>query len=74
MSGNQQKQHELTKTEQFIRDASQVKDPDHKLWAPARWVIMMIQWMIAIIIVTMAKGLAAIFTKQRGGQSHRKDA
>ncbi|GAB7358713.1 hypothetical protein MBLNU230_g3942t1 [Neophaeotheca triangularis] len=71
MSNNQQRQTEATRTENFIREASKVQDPDHKLWAPARWLIMMVQWMIAIIIVTIAKGFAAIFTKQKGGQTVR---
>ena len=58
-----------SKTERFIRGAGEVReDPDNKMWAPMRWVVEMIQYLIAIIMVTIGEGFKAIFQ----GESHRK--
>ena len=56
-------QHQTSKTERFIRGAGDVReDPDQKLWAPARWVVQMIQYLIAIIMVTIGEGFKSIFS------------
>jgi hypothetical protein len=39
-------------TAKFIREASIVRDPDNKLWAPAKWVVGMFQYLIAIVLVS----------------------
>ena len=52
-----------SRTERFIRGAGEVReDPDNKLWAPARWVVGLIQYLIAIIMITIGKSLEAIFS------------
>lgn len=58
-----------------MRGATQVNDPEHKLWAPARWVVQLIQYLIAVIMLTLGEGFKAIFTgekpsgKRRGGKT-----
>lgn len=44
-----------SKASRFIRESGQVYDPEHKLWAPARWVVQMVQYLIALIILSMPK-------------------
>ncbi|CAK3749935.1 hypothetical protein AC578_6273 [Lecanosticta acicola] len=44
----------------FVRGAGEVRDPEHKLWAPARWVASLIQSLVAVIIVTIGEGLKSI--------------
>ena len=59
-----------SKTERFIRGAGEVReDPEQRLWWPARVVVQMIQYLIAIIMVTIGEGMKAVFT---GKTSHRK--
>lgn len=53
-----------------MRGAGQVGDK--RLWGPAKWVVQLVQYLIAIVMVTMAEGVKAIFTgekrkKRRGG-------
>lgn len=62
--------HETT-GERFMRGAGEVNDPDHKLWAPARWVVQMVQYLVAIIILTIGKGIEAIF---KGEKSTKRKA
>lgn len=58
--------HEETTTERFIRGAGEVReDPEHKMWAPARWVVQMVQYLIAIIVLTMVEGIRAIVTGEK---------
>lgn len=55
--------HQSTKSERFIRGAGEVReDPEHRLWWPARWLVQLVQYMIAIIMVTVGEGFKAIFT------------
>jgi len=44
-----------------MRGAGDVQEPRGAIWAPMRWVISLIQYLIAIIMVTMAEGVKAIF-------------
>lgn len=61
-------QHPSTTGERFMRGAGEVYDPEHKLWAPMRWVVQMVQYLVAIIMLTIAKGIEAIFK----GEKHRE--
>ena len=66
--------HRESKTERFIRGAGEVReDPEQRLWAPARWVVQLIQYMIAIIMVTIAESLRAIFSG-KSPSKRRKEA
>lgn len=52
-----------------MRAAGEVKeDPDQRLWGPARWIVQLIQYMVAIIMITIGEGMKAIFT----GESPKK--
>jgi len=55
-----------------MRGAGQVNDPEGKLWAPARWVVAMIQYLIALIMVTMGEGIKAIFTGNNSRKRHQE--
>jgi len=52
-----------SRTDRFMRGAGNVEDT--KLWGPAKWVVQLIQYMIAIVMVTMAEGVKAIFTGEK---------
>ena len=57
------KPQQPSKTERFIRGAGEVReDPDNRMWAPARWVVEMIQYLIAIIMVTIGESIKAIWS------------
>ena len=60
---------QATTGERFMRGAGEVQDPDHKLWGPMKWVVQMVQYLVAIIILTIGKGLEAIFKGEKG---HKK--
>ena len=45
-------QSKQSKTDRFIRGAGDVHDPNKQLWAPARWVVQMVQYLIAIILIS----------------------
>ncbi|KAK5164903.1 uncharacterized protein LTR77_009567 [Saxophila tyrrhenica] len=67
-------QHPST-SERFIRSAGDVReDPNQRLWAPARWVVQMIQYLIAIIMVTIGEGIKAIFTGESPKKRRNSDA
>ena len=52
-----------------MRAAGEVKeDPDQRLWGPTRWIVQLIQYMVAIIMITIGEGMKAIFT----GESPKK--
>lgn len=52
MSDTQQASSD-TLSSRFIRGAGEVKDdPEHRLWGPAKWVVQLVQYMIAIIVVS----------------------
>ncbi|KXT09482.1 hypothetical protein AC579_7829 [Pseudocercospora musae] len=46
-----QSQSKESRAQAFVRGAGEVQDPEHKLWAPARWVVQMVQYLIAIIMI-----------------------
>jgi hypothetical protein len=52
MSDTPPRKQQDSATARFIRDAGTVQDPDHKLWAPVKWVVGMLQYMIAIVLVS----------------------
>jgi len=54
--------HAQSRTDRFIRQSGQVQNK--QLWGPARWVVQLVQYMIAIIIITIAEGFKAIVTGQ----------
>jgi len=47
-------------TSDFIRGAGTVQDSN--LWGPAKWVVQLVQYMIAIMIVTIGEAFKAILT------------
>lgn len=53
-------------SQRFMRGAGEVNDPDHKLWGPMRWVTQMIQYLVAMILLTIGKGIEAIFKGEKG--------
>jgi hypothetical protein len=55
-----------------MRSAGQVNDPEDKLWAPARWVVQMIQYLIALIMLTLAEGFKAVVSGGKPQQRRRK--
>lgn len=69
MSDRQQE----TTGERFMRGAGEVHDPDHKLWAPARWVVQMVQYLVAIIMLTIGKGIEAIFKGEKPRKRKARD-
>lgn len=60
----------------FMRGAGDVQEPRGAMWAPMRWVISMIQYLIAIIMVTIAEGFKAIVSgkKPSGKRSSSRPA
>lgn len=63
-----------TRTTRFMRGAGHVNDPEGKLWAPARWVVALIQYLIALIMVTMGEGIKAIFSGKNQRRRQTKTA
>ncbi len=55
-------------TARFIRASGQVQDKS--LWWPARIVVQLVQYMIAILIVTIANAFKAIIS---GKGSHKRE-
>nr|POF01173.1 hypothetical protein CFP56_21121 [Quercus suber] len=47
----------------FMRNAGEVNDK--RLWGPAKWIVQLIQYLVALVMVTMAEGLKAIFTGEK---------
>lgn len=35
-----------------MRSAGTVNDPDHKLWGPVKWVAQMVQYLIALVMIS----------------------
>ena len=62
-----------TTSTRFMRNAGTVNDPEHKLWAPARWVVQMIQYLVALIILTLAEGFKAVVSGKKPQQRRRKE-
>ncbi|KAK4627051.1 hypothetical protein CLAFUW4_04742 [Fulvia fulva] len=48
----------------FIRGAGNV-DPENKMWWPARWVAQMVQYLVAIVVITIAEGFKAIVSGEK---------
>ncbi|KAM0697498.1 hypothetical protein Q7P36_002352 [Cladosporium allicinum] len=65
MSSSQQPSTTSTRSTRFMRGASHVNDPEGKLWAPARWIVQLIQYMIALVVLTLAEGFKAVFSGQK---------
>lgn len=61
-----------TRSTRFMRGAGEVNDPEGKLWAPARWVVQMIQYLIALIMLTVAEGFKAVFSGQKPPQRRKR--
>ena len=64
---------ESTRSTRFMRGAGQVNDPEGKLWAPARWVVQLVQYLVAIIMLTIGEGFKAIFSGQNPQNRRRKE-
>jgi len=52
-------------TTRFMKGAGQVNDPDHKLWGPAKWVAGVVQYLVAILMVTIAEGFKSIVSGKK---------
>lgn len=63
MSDANSRQQETSLSSRFVRGAGEVQDK--KLWGPAKWVVQLIQYMIAIIMLTIGEGIKSIFTGER---------
>lgn len=61
-----------TTSTRFMRNAGTVNDPENKLWAPARWVVQMIQYLVALIILTLAEGFKAVVSGKKPQQRRAK--
>lgn len=73
MSDRRTSPHASTASERFMRGAGEVNDPEHKLWGPARWVAQMVQYLVAIIILTIGKGFEAIFKGEKAGRRKTRE-
>ena len=62
-----------TTGERFMRGDGEVHDPDHKLWGPMRWVAQMVQYLVAIIMLTIGKGIEAIFKGEKPKKRKERD-
>jgi hypothetical protein len=67
-SNHQQQQGSISS--RFIRGAGEVQD--RNLWGPARWVVQLVQYLIAIILVTIAEGFKAIVSGKKPSGRHRR--
>lgn len=63
MSDPDRQQNESNLSSRFVRSAGEVQDK--KLWGPAKWVVQLVQYMIAIIMLTIGEGIKSIFTGER---------
>ncbi|KAI6894753.1 hypothetical protein KC318_g16237 [Hortaea werneckii] len=52
-----------SKADKFMRGAGEVRDTN--LWGPAKWVVQLVQYMVAIIMITIGEGFKAIVTGQK---------
>ncbi|KAI6842129.1 hypothetical protein KC332_g4358 [Hortaea werneckii] len=58
-----------SKADKFMRGAGEVRDTN--LWGPAKWVVQLVQYMVAIIMITIGEGFKAIVTGKKP-QSRRR--
>ncbi|CZT17498.1 uncharacterized protein RCC_03332 [Ramularia collo-cygni] len=67
MSDRNRQQHlsQESATTRFMKGAGQVNDPDNKLWGPAKWLVGMIQYLVAVMMVTIAEGFKAILSGKK---------
>ena len=65
-----------SRTARLMRGAGTVQDK--QLWGPAKWIVQLIQYLIAIIMITLGQAIKAIFTgatpRSRRGEQRRKAA
>ncbi|KAK5112544.1 hypothetical protein LTR85_011236 [Meristemomyces frigidus] len=64
-------QQQPSRTSKFLSGAGEVQDK--RLWGPAKWIVQMIQYLIAIIMITIGEGLKAIFTGEKPRSSQQRD-
>ena len=68
-------QHQPSRSERFIRSAGEVReDPNQRLWWPARVVVQLIQYLIALLMVTVGEAAKAIFKGDAGSKRRRHNA
>ncbi|KJX96905.1 hypothetical protein TI39_contig595g00002 [Zymoseptoria brevis] len=65
MSDSPARTQQSSGTAKFMRDAGKVYDPDHKLWAPAKWIVGIFQYLVAIVLVTIAEGFKSIVSGKK---------
>ena len=55
----------------FIRGAGEVQDK--KLWGPAKWVVQLVQYMVALLMITILEALKAVVSgkSSRSQRSHQ---
>ena len=56
-----ERRQQQSTSDRFLRGAGTVRDDDKQLWGPVKWVAQLVQYMVAIIMVTIGKGIEAIF-------------
>lgn len=52
MADQQQPMSKQSRASEFMRSAGTVNDPDHKLWGPVKWVAQMVQYLIALVMIS----------------------
>lgn len=52
MADQQQPISKQSRASEFMRSAGTVNDPDHKLWGPVKWVAQMVQYLIALVMIS----------------------
>ncbi|KAF2216024.1 hypothetical protein CERZMDRAFT_90048 [Cercospora zeae-maydis SCOH1-5] len=58
---------------EFMRGAGIVNDPEKKLWAPARWVAQLVQYLIALVMISEhLPFLSETQRKSDGSRSNRR--
>ncbi|EME46547.1 hypothetical protein DOTSEDRAFT_22597 [Dothistroma septosporum NZE10] len=64
---------QASRSSAFIRGASNV-DPENKMWWPARWIAQMVQYLVAIVVLTIAEGFKAIVSGEKPKGRRNKHA
>ncbi|KAK3110857.1 hypothetical protein LTR53_014424 [Teratosphaeriaceae sp. CCFEE 6253] len=61
-----------SRTDRFLRQSGQVQNKN--LWGPAKWIAQLVQYLVAIILVTIAEGFKAIVSGQKGTRRRERAA
>ncbi|KAM3424998.1 hypothetical protein BST61_g6968 [Cercospora zeina] len=61
-----------SKAAEFMRGAGTVNDPEKKLWAPARWIVQLVQYLIALVMITTAEAFKSIVSGEGSRRRRQK--